>query len=378
VPNEAVFPMMLQAGLMVAGGGAFVAASSFLLARRGGKPLFAPVGPPRSNVNGFGVLGGFLVFVCVIFIVQNLLNASNFFPTLYGADFPKPLLKEDHPLTDRDKEAQAIRGLWGAVVAFFLQVGLIVYIVKRQGGPNPLHLRSVGMNITSGYLTWLMITPAAFSVFILANIALARLTGQEPDKHPLTLLGENARTLEWTLLILQTVCFAPLLEELIFRGVLLPWLSQKADPAHATPYTVQPWMRTNVIVGLAFSIALAVHWRECVKAIDQREPGNAIARLLPALFILTIVPVYWLVPHLHRLRKHLRVRSAQQARAIVASSALFAAFHASVWPSPVPLFVLAMGLGYLAIRTRSLVGPVVVHGMFNAVSALYLVRGGSS
>jgi membrane protease YdiL (CAAX protease family) len=38
--------------------------------------------------------------------------------------------------------------------------------------------------------------------------------------------------------------------------------------------------------------------------------------------------------------------------------------------------VLAVGLGYLYLRTRSLVGPVVVHGLFNAVSAVYLLIGG--
>jgi membrane protease YdiL (CAAX protease family) len=72
----------------------------------------------------------------------------------------------------------------------------------------------------------------------------------------------------------------------------------------------------------------------------------------------------------------LRLRSRQDARAILASAALFAAFHAHVWPSPVPLVVLAVGLGFLYVRTHSLVGPVVVHSMFNAVSAVYLLLGG--
>ena len=87
-------------------------------------------------------------------------------------------------------------------------------------------------------------------------------------------------------------------------------------------------------------------------------------------------PIDLLRPRLHWLRRHLRVRSAQHVRAIWASSALFAAVHSQVWPSPVPLFVLAIGLGYLYLRTRSLVGPVVVHGMFNAVSAVSLLLGG--
>jgi len=92
------------------------------------------------------------------------------------------------------------------------------------------------------------------------------------------------------------------------------------------------------------------------------------------VFFLALVPLD-LVPF-SRLLRHLRVRSPQHTRAVLASSALFAAVHANVWPSPVPLVVLAVGLGYLYLRTRTLIGPVVVHGLFNAVSAVYLLLGG--
>ena len=59
--------------------------------------------------------------------------------------------------------------------------------------------------------------------------------------------------------------------------------------------------------------------------------------------------------------------------AIVGSSLLFAALHVDAWPAPIPLFVLALFLGYLAHRTASLVGPIVLHGIFNGVSMLVLV-----
>jgi len=42
--------------------------------------------------------------------------------------------------------------------------------------------------------------------------------------------------------------------------------------------------------------------------------------------------------------------------------------HSFAWLSPVALFVLALGLGWLAYRMRSLAGPIVLHGLFNAVS----------
>ena len=48
-----------------------------------------------------------------------------------------------------------------------------------------------------------------------------------------------------------------------------------------------------------------------------------------------------------------------------------------VWPSPVPLFVLGVALGYLATRTNRIAACAVLHGLFNAVSYVYVLRGGS-
>ena len=65
----------------------------------------------------------------------------------------------------------------------------------------------------------------------------------------------------------------------------------------------------------------------------------------------------------------------RNAGAVYASAALFAAVHASVWPTPIPLLGLGLGLGYLALSTRSVLVPVIVHGLFNAVSAVFVLRG---
>ena len=35
------------------------------------------------------------------------------------------------------------------------------------------------------------------------------------------------------------------------------------------------------------------------------------------------------------------------------------------------------GLGYAAARTRGIVACVVIHGLFNAISFVYLLRGGA-
>jgi membrane protease YdiL (CAAX protease family) len=54
-------------------------------------------------------------------------------------------------------------------------------------------------------------------------------------------------------------------------------------------------------------------------------------------------------------------------RAIIGTSLLFANFHANVWPTPIPLFLLALGLGWLAFRTQGVVAPIIMHMLFNAI-----------
>jgi hypothetical protein len=56
--------------------------------------------------------------------------------------------------------------------------------------------------------------------------------------------------------------------------------------------------------------------------------------------------------------------------AVFGTALLFGMLHVGVWPTPIALFVLGLGLGWLAWRTQSLVGPIVLHSLFNAVGSL--------
>ena len=58
--------------------------------------------------------------------------------------------------------------------------------------------------------------------------------------------------------------------------------------------------------------------------------------------------------------------------AIVLTSLIFAALHAAQWPAPIPLFLLAVGLGMVYQRTGSLLAPIVMHAVFNGFSTLML------
>jgi len=365
VPDE--LRLMLTAGLSVAIGGAVGALVLFVLARASRNRLFAPVGPVRPAVNGMAVVAAFAAFVAITPVASALLHAAGFFRALYGDDFPA-----GWPA----KAAEAVRFLWSAVFAFPFQFGVVVAILTAQGGVSTIVPRGWARHAVAGYLTWLLVTPVAFCVFALANLAHDWLTGQPPDKHPLTELGQSGGTQEWFLFVMQTVCLAPIIEEMLFRGLLLPWLAQTQPSESDATFAVKPSDRPLAIMALSVGVALVLHAHDTQMAWQAGDWRGVAAHLVPAAFFLALLPLDLVARRIGRLRRHLRLRSVQHVRAIVASSALFAAVHSQVWPSPVPLFVLAIGLGYLYIRTRSLVGPVVVHAMFNAVSAVYLLIGG--
>jgi membrane protease YdiL (CAAX protease family) len=58
---------------------------------------------------------------------------------------------------------------------------------------------------------------------------------------------------------------------------------------------------------------------------------------------------------------------------IVASAGLFAGMHASHGPDPIPLFFLAIGLGYLYRQTRRILPCILVHLLLNLCSLTALI-----
>src|SRR5262249_7205355 len=137
--------------------------------------------------------------------------------------------------------------------------------------------------------------------------------------------------------------------ELIMRGVLQRWMTGNPRAADAT-----------LLAALFCAILLGV------SAQSSKGPPPAWGALL---FLATVGPGYMLFEWL--TRRWLPRPGA--ARAIYSTSLLFAALHGQVWPTPVPLFFLSLGLGYLAHRTQSLVAPIVAHSLFNALTVLNLI-----
>ena len=58
---------------------------------------------------------------------------------------------------------------------------------------------------------------------------------------------------------------------------------------------------------------------------------------------------------------------------VLLSAALFAGLHWSHGPDPIPLFVLAVGLGYLYQRTHRILPCIIVHLLLNSCTMAILL-----
>jgi membrane protease YdiL (CAAX protease family) len=279
--------------------------------------------------------------------------------------------------------------LWAAALAFPFWVACVVLLVRRlklvAAADVGLTLRNPARNLLLGCATAVILTPLVLGLNIGAAEFFARTLGFAPTEHPLTAAGkEGLFPAEWVLVAFLVMVSAPVREELLFRGVLQRLFAERAWASH-------------VAVGLALLTALV----SCVLAITRQPPNpspvhgglSLLSALMPALFVFTMVPVYlalwWrsttacVPPKPGPAYPDVEPTDADtskgpQAPAVFASALLFGATHSFAWPTPIALFALGLGLGYLALRTRSLVAPVVVHCLFNGASFVLLVTGWAS
>jgi membrane protease YdiL (CAAX protease family) len=338
-------------------------------------PLFPPPAKRTVPWNGLAVL---LAFVAAGFLIPALvqlgLQASGFFEALYGPDFARQMdaAQQSEPSI---KQAANLRGLWLQAIAIPIQMTIIILGVRFATGAT---LPQMGLtrdrtatNLFVGYLGWLALAPLTYAVFMSAIALLA----PNPQKHPLLDIGNYTGMREWIVFGIQAVVLAPFNEELLFRGLLLPWLLlESKSPANERELIVRPHQRTDICIIVAAVLCLLTKGSK--ESVAKQQWDHLPKELAPFYFLLALLPLYWFLPSCERFRRWCRIDSPVAMRGWIASSILFAAVHANVWPTPIPLFVLALGLGWLAIRTRSIMPSIVAHALFNAVSVVYFCVGG--
>lgn len=204
-------------------------------------------------------------------------------------------------------------------------VRMTACVAVTAAGAAPLLF--VGGKVATAARWWFVLTPGVLVLHTAVN-AVFLAAGAPVEEHPLA-----KHTPEPALLILQASVLAPIIEEVIFRGLILMALR--------AAHEALTW------VVLAGAVGVAAYYG-----------GPA-----PAVFA-GVVALGWV-----------GVRFAGADRGVYGSALVFAAVHSAVWPTPIPLFALGLGLGVVAVRTNGVVAPAIVHGLFNTVSVLFVLSG---
>jgi membrane protease YdiL (CAAX protease family) len=254
------------------------------------------------------------------------------------------------PDSGPEAELAGIRvGLWVSCLALVPQLLLALAVVRLGGATRladvGLTVRGLAQQVKAGLLFAAIFAPGAYGIQAVAMMAHQALGGTA-EPHPFSKVGgAGLPPLEWGLLIGSAVLVAPLWEEFFYRGLVQPWVID----------------RGAVGGGLALLAAAVLtvlsRERSLLAALKGEQP--LWLELIPVAVLGLAAVVYALL---------LRRSPSEPAAGLFASAVLFAWIHARVWPSPVPLLWLALGLGWLRWRSGSLVGPIVCHAAFNAIA----------
>lgn len=255
---------------------------------------------------------------------------------------------------DNAAELPARLGLWSGILALPFQLVTVPLLFSAFSRTRldqlGLTTRRCRRNVLLGLAGALLLAPPVFGINYLLRYLDSQGGEHVVERHVLEKIAQHSLfPAEWIMLFFAAMAAAPLVEELTFRGVLQPWLAARRWGGHAA-------MLGSLV------LAVAQRWQRWQAAWPQGILPLMEAAA-PALFVLALLPPFLLVWWFSR---------TPLAPAIFGTSLLFACIH-SAWPTPIPLFVLALGLGVLAQQTRSLVGPIVLHSLFNGVSCIQLL-----
>jgi membrane protease YdiL (CAAX protease family) len=309
-----------------------------------------------------------------------------------------------------------------AVVTAFLLV-LLPVVVRETSGAE---LRDLGLSLNgwrrqvlAGAVAVLFLMPFVYGAQYLAMRSL----GFDPEfRHPVEKMLREQFSIEVAVLsILTAVILAPLFEEILFRGIFQSWLVELLDrfwnrvrsrfAERSEPPEFDPFPHESDRLDPSWSGEPFIQWegeapfRPTTAEGSGGSSSSRQASLPPERGITSSgtrggsEPEYWaedfasenLDIHtstdewstLHREERDLvpvvskpyTSSPISAGAAIVITSLIFASLHAGQWPAPIPIFILALGLGFIYHRTGSLLAAICMHAVFNGTSTLMLFLG---
>jgi membrane protease YdiL (CAAX protease family) len=271
------------------------------------------------------------------------------------------------PLDENTLDKHA--AILSAPLFVLLTLPSLLIILRALGPARPndigLSFQRAPANISLGLLLFLILTPPIEAFYEL-------VTRYQPAvDYPFKAIAKQSLpSWEWLLLAFQLAIAAPLLEEIMFRGALQGWLRRTSLSGHITVLvlTVLLSCGSSALGAPIFGASLAGLYAGVLVWLRRRYLPVGIA------------PIAWNYPPAASIPDAAPLSEAEWARwqvvnarlAVFGSAMLFAVCHSVIWPTPIPLFFLALALGWLAYRTQSLVGTITFHALFNAVSVVML------
>jgi len=176
----------------------------------------------------------------------------------------------------------------------------------------------------------------------------------QESQHPLIdLLKQTPSSGFFLLSSFTAVVAAPIVEEFFFRVLLQGWLENVAAVLRQQRRgdVVSPALPSAVFLGLPRVEGTEPPW-------DCGGPDGVAESTTAADAVAT-----------HRLiHRHSQLDLRPEWWPIVVSAALFALAHWGNGPDPIPLFLFALGLGYVYQRTHRVWPCILVHMLLNGFS----------
>jgi membrane protease YdiL (CAAX protease family) len=202
--------------------------------------------------------------------------------------------------------------------------------------------RQVGIGVRAAML----MTPAVYAIqFVAVRI-------WPPRMHPVELMVLEKLTVGAAILaVLSAMVLAPMIEELLFRGIVQRWLSRLVDDRPERTITTQETGPPG-------------------RFKPEGEPLSGNSMGTP--FVPTVI-------HLGGEKSASRCQLAEPTSPrssylpILLTSLFFAAMHLPQWPAPIAIFPLSMALGIVYQRSSSLLAAITMHATFNGISTLLLL-----
>jgi len=303
-----------------------------------------------------------LLDICIIFVMWGLLQYSVALLVFGGAD-PLQAAAGTNEVADAPDMTSAnsytlrlaivvsgLANLWVCVLGGML---IVFRTGARWDRDLGITLRHAGRDIAYGVVAFVMMAPIIYSIQLI-------LVQWHPSEHDLIKSFRTNPTIEFYLVCAFSAAIAaPIFEEFVCR-VLLQGLFERIAVSTSLDealFALRPAPGSREIIVEQFSGE-----RHAETPGDSNPYLPPIAARLedmdgsPDVEIEAAASLSW----------------RQFALPILGSSLIFAALHWGNGLDPIPLFFLALGLGYLYQRTHRILPCLVVHFLVNALALVLL------